>query len=405
MTQPPRRPGPSAADAGKTPAGGAEGGEHAPGGGRAQDGGQAPDGGRGLTATPAGGPDEISTDPALSAARATAAPARGARRPWTGRPWVGLAAALVLMAAIAPFSYGLRISVVTTLTTALLYAVVALGWNVLGGYGGYLNFGAAIFMGAGAYTAAVLNTELGWSMWVGMPLALLAAVLVAIPVGVATLRLRGFFFAIFTLVLASLARVLVQNTPLLGGALGVYTEEPVSGTRALTALFYLTLLAMVAVATVVLWSVEHSRFGYALRAIREDEDAAAVLGVRTSAVKLRALLLGAAFAGVAGAVYAFRTAYIEPAGAFNVAFSLDIVLVCVIGGLGTWYGPIIGAFVVVLLEQWLRTTITDLHPFGVNIPAEANRIVLGVLLIVFALYLRRGVAGLFRQARGRRMGV
>ncbi|MFW6090633.1 MAG: branched-chain amino acid ABC transporter permease [Actinomycetota bacterium] len=339
-------------------------------------------------------------DTALDKARASLRPQRR-RTP----PWVGLAVAIVVLLAISPFAYTLQLGVVTTLTTALLYAVVALGWNLLGGYGGYLNFGAAFLVGSGVYTAALLNSNFGWSMWAGIVPAIIVASLVALPVGVATLRLRGFYFAIFTLALSSLAQVIVLNSDWLGEALGVYTDAPVTGSRPLAALFYLTLLGLTIVAVVLSFWVEHSRFGYALRAIREDEDAAAVLGVRTAEVKLRALLLGAALAGAAGAILAFRTGYIEPFGTFNVAFSLDIVLVCVIGGMATWYGPLIGAFIVVWLEQWLRTTVPDLHPFGADIPAEASRIVLGLLLIVFALYARRGVAGFFRRVRGRRLAV
>jgi branched-chain amino acid transport system permease protein len=339
-------------------------------------------------------------DTALARARASAPPPARRRS-----PWIGLAVAMAVLVAISPFAYTLRLGIVTTLTTALLYAVVALGWNILGGYGGYMNFGVAVFTGSGIYAAALLNSKYGWSMWSGMAAAAIVAVLVAIPVGLATLRLRGYFFAIFTLALTSLAQVLVLNTETLGGSLGVYTSAPASSPRALAALFYLTLLALTALAVVLSFTVEHSRFGYALRAIREDEPAAAVLGVRTSEVKLRALLLGAVLAGVAGGVYAFRTGYIEATGTFNVAFSLDIVLVCVIGGLGTWYGPLIGAFIVVLLEQWLRTFVPDLHPFGASIPAEASRIVLGLLLVLFALYARRGVVGLVRQALGRRQAV
>jgi branched-chain amino acid transport system permease protein len=332
----------------------------------------------------------------------------GPARPLTALrlpPWAGLLLALAALAAIAPFSYTLKMGVVTTLTTALLYAVAALGWNLLGGYGGYLNFGVALFTGSGVYTAAVLNDNFGASMWTGMAAGMVVATLVALPIGLATLRLRGYFFAIFTLVSVFLAQVIVLNTPALGGALGVYTDAPASTPRGLVALFYLTLLGLTVVAVILSFVVEHSRFGYALRAIREDEDAAAVLGVRTSEVKLWALLLGAAFAGLAGGVFAFRTGYIEPTGTFDVTFSLDIVLVCVIGGLGTWYGPLIGAFIVVLLEQWLRTTVPDIHPFGADIPAEASRVVLGLLLILFALYARRGIAGFFRRARGRRLGV
>jgi branched-chain amino acid transport system permease protein len=339
-------------------------------------------------------------DTALDKARATAKPDKG-----RGRPWVGLLLVVAALAAMTPFAYTLRLGIVTTLTTALMYAVAALGWNLLGGYGGYMNFGVAVFTGSGVYAAALLNSNFGWSMWAGLAAGLVASTLVAIPVGLATLRLRGYFFAIFTLVLTSLAQVVVLNSRTLGAALGVYTTAPASTPRGLAALFYLTLLALTVVAVVLSFAVEHSRFGYALRAIREDEDAAAVLGVRTSEVKLRALLLGAALAGIAGGVYAFRTGYVEPAGTFDVSFSLDIVLVCVIGGLGTWYGPLIGAFIVVLLEQWLRTAVPDFHPFGATIPAEASRVVLGLLLILFALYARRGLAGMFRRARGRRLAV
>lgn len=322
-----------------------------------------------------------------------------------GRPWLGLVLVLAGFAALTPLAYTLELSVVTTLTTALLLAVAAQGWNILGGLGGYLNFGTAVFTGTGAYTAALLNSEFGWSMWPAIAAAAVAAVVVALPVGVATLRLRGYVFAIFTLILGSLAHVLVLNTDALGGALGLYTEAPADSPRALAALFYQTLLVFAVLATLLLFAVVHSRFGYALRAIREDEDAAAVLGVRTSEVKLRALMLGAVLAGLAGGVYAFQTGYIEPSGTFDVSFSLDVVLVCVIGGIGTWYGPVVGAFLVVLLEQWLRTNIPTWHPFGMDIPAEANRVVLGLLLVGFALFARRGLAGLFRPARGRRLGV
>lgn len=352
--------------------------------------------------TTSSNPDPESVeDVALGKARATAPQERRRQRPWTG-----LAGVLVALGAMAPLAYMLQLGFITTLTTALMYAVVALGWNLLGGYGGYLNFGAAVLTGAGTYTAALLNSNLGWPMWAGILPAMAVAALIALPVGMATLRLRGYIFAIFTLILTTLAYVMVLNSEALGTALGLYTTAPDTDTpRQLSAIFYWALLAMVVMAVVVSFLVEHSRFGYALRAIREDEDAAAVLGVRTAEIKLRALLLGAALAGAAGSIYAFRTGYIEPAGTFNIAFSLDIVLVCVIGGMGTWYGPLIGAFIVVMLEQWLRTSVNDFHPFGADIPAEASRVVLGLLLIVFAMFARRGVAGLFRKARGRRLAV
>ena len=339
-------------------------------------------------------------DPALGQAVAGMTPVR------RGRAWPGPLIALIVFAIMIPFAYTLQLGLVTTLTTMLLYMVIAQGWNLLGGYGGYLNFGIVVFSGAGVYTAAVLNSELGWSMWATLVPAALAGVIIAVPVGFATLRLRGHYFAIFTLTLTFLAQVIVFNTPFLGGALGIYTTiDTRGGARALAATFYWTLLALAVLATVVAWLVEHSNFGYALRAIKEDEIAAAVLGVRTFDVKLRALVIGAGLAGLGGGVYAYLTGYIEPTGTFDLSLALDIVLVCVIGGLGTWQGPLIGSAVVVLLEQWLRTTLPGVDLFGWDIPAEASRVVLGLLLIIFALFIRRGVVGLVRARRGRVVSV
>ncbi|OLT07701.1 hypothetical protein BJF90_13545 [Pseudonocardia sp. CNS-004] len=342
---------------------------------------------------------DLPQDTALAPAVASAAAGRRVPR------WVGPAATVAVLACLLFMPQALGLGGLTTATTVLMYAVVALGWNLLGGAGGYLNFGMAVFFGAGVYTAAALNA-LGWGLWAGLVPAVVVATLIAVPVGLVTLRLRGYFFAIFTLVLTFLAQIVVRNSPWLGGAEGLYTTvDTTGGPRALAATFYYALLGLVVLAAAVAFLVEHSTLGHALRAIREDEDAAVVLGVRTVGVKMRALLIGAALAGAAGAVYAFLTGYVEPNGAFDVSFSLDIVLVCVIGGLGTWRGPLIGAAVVVLLEQWLRTAIVDLGAWGLDIPAEANRVVLGVLLIVFALFARRGIAGLFQRRRGRVVGV
>lgn len=344
--------------------------------------------------------EDFSEDIALAPAVAATSPRRAVRR------WVGPLIAVAVFVAMTPLAYTLKLGIVTTLTTVLLYMVIAQGWNLLGGYGGYLNFGIVVFSGTGTYTAAVLNSKFEWSMWQTMVPAALAAVLIALPIGLATLRLRGHYFAIFTLTLTFLAQIIVFNTHGLGGALGLYTTVDASGgPRALAAGFYYSLLGLVLLATAVAWLVEHSNFGYALRAIREDEDGAAVLGVRTVDVKLRALLIGAALAGLAGAVSSFQLGYIEPTGTFDLTLSLNIVLVCVVGGLGTWQGPLIGAAIIVLLEQWLRAVLPNIDFFGHRIPAEASRVVLGVLLVVFALFVRRGIVGLVRRQRGRTVSV
>ena len=116
-------------------------------------------------------------------------------------------------------------------------------------------------------------------------------------------------------------------------------------------------------------------------------------------------MLGAAIGGLAGAVYAFLTGYIEPTGTFSLDLALDIVLVCVIGGMRSWLGPLFGSIIVVTLEQWLRLVVPRLDFFGFSIPPESNRLVLGILLLVFALFIRRGVVGLFSRRRGRVVSV
>ena len=339
-------------------------------------------------------------DIALGQARASSAGVR--RAPWWLTPLIGA----IIFAIFAPLGFTLGLGLVTTLTTVLMYTVIAQGWNLLGGYGGYLNFGAAVFFGAGAYTAAFLNSEFGWDVWETLIPAAVAALVVSVVVGYATLRLRSHYFAIFTLVLTFLAMVVVKNWPALGGAVGLFVDvEGDFTSRSLAQYFYYLMFGLALIATIIAYFVEHSNFGYALRAISEDEPAAQVLGVKTTSVKLQALVLGAALGGLAGAVYAFLTGYVEPAGTFSLDLALDIVLVCVIGGMRSWLGPLIGSIIVVVLEQWLRLIVPRLDLFGFSIPAESNRLVLGILLLIFALFIRRGVVGLFSRRRGRVVSV
>jgi branched-chain amino acid transport system permease protein len=256
------------------------------------------------------------------------------------------------------------------------------------------------------YTAALLNSHLGWGVWATILPAGLLAILVGIPIGLVTLRLRGFYFAIFTLILVVLVQVIVFDSPSLGGVQGIYTTLDKTGdSRTLAIYFFYIFLGLAVLATVVAYLVERSKFGHALRAVREDEDGARVIGVRTFGVKLRALLLGSALAGMTGGVAAFMTGYVEPTGTFDLSFSIDVVLVVLIGGLGSWQGPLIGAMIVIPLEQWLRVTIPSLSKYGIDIPAGGNRVVLGLLLLGFALFAPRGVVGIVRRRLGRRSSI
>jgi branched-chain amino acid transport system permease protein len=297
------------------------------------------------------------------------------------------------------------LSMVSTITTIFMFIMLAQGWNILGGYGGYMNLGMAAFLGVGAYTSALLASRLGFPGFVTVPLAGVVTVVFALIVGVPSLRLRGPYFVILTLIIGFLTQSLVLNLSFTGGGNGIYLSPLPFDGRSIEQIFYFIFLVLMILTVLVVYFVEHSKFGYALVAIREDEDPAEVLGVRTTALKIRALLIGAFIAGIAGGIYAFRLGYIEPQGLFSLDTSIDVVLMTLVGGLGTWQGPVIGVPLVLLTAQALRTGITQLSLFGSNIPNEFNRVVFGLLLILMALYAKDGVMGLFRKMRGRRFTV
>lgn len=297
------------------------------------------------------------------------------------------------------------LAILNVLTTMLLFAALAQGWNVLGGYGGYLNLGTAAFFGIGAYTTAILNYELGWSPFATAVLAGVAAVVLALVIGIPSLRIRGVYFAILTLVLTFLMQQLAFSIPITRGALGIFVVPLGLGQRGLEQTFYFIFLGLAILATAVAWRVEHSRFGYALVAIKEDEDAAAVLGVRTTETKMKAFAIGAFIMGVVGGLFAQRVGFIDPDGAFLLSYAINPVIIAMYGGAGTWQGPLIGAPLVVIIDEVLRVAFGGIGIFGPNVPAESSSLIFGAILIVVALFARQGVMGLLRPTGGSRMGV
>jgi branched-chain amino acid transport system permease protein len=312
------------------------------------------------------------------------------------RPRVWVPIGIVLMVAVV--LYGALSSDLATLdaiANIFLFLALVHGWNVLGGYGGYMNFGMAAFFGVGAYTTAVLAQPGTVSPFLAVPAAGLASAALGLALGFPTLRLRGAYFAIATLIITFAVQLAALNLRLTGGSLGLYLKILPFGPQQTEQLFYFVFLGLAVLATVVVYAIERSRFGWALVAIREDEEAAEVLGVRTTRVKIGGLLLGALIAGVVGGIYSYRVLYIEPAGTFSLDTSLDVVLMAVLGGAGTWQGAVIGAPVVMAIADVLR----------VGIAAEVNRVVFGLLLIAIALVAPNGIMGLIRGVRGRRFTI
>lgn len=326
-----------------------------------------------------------------------------------GRPQLsarGLVAVGLVLAAFVIAGMTVRsLAILSVLTTMMLSAALAQGWNLLGGYGGYLNLGTAAFFGVGAYTTAILNHHLGWSPLWTCVIAGLAAVVLALVIGIPSLRIRGVYFAILTLVLTFLMQRVAFSVPITRGALGIFLDPLPFGQRGLEQFFFYVFLVIAAVATAVAWRVQHSRFGYALVAIREDEDAAAVLGVRTTATKMKAFAIGAFIMGLVGGLYAQRIAIIDPDAAFALIYSINPVIIAMYGGAGTWQGPMIGAPLVVIISEALRVTFGGIGLFGDVVPAEVSRLVFGAILIGVALFARRGVMGLVSPSGGSRMGV
>jgi branched-chain amino acid transport system permease protein len=326
---------------------------------------------------------------------------RGRWRPVWPILWGGLLVALVVVG----FTLD-NLAILSVLTTVFMSVMLAQAWNILGGYGGYLNLGMAAFFGVGAYAAGILYNLFGWSPLATAVLGGAGAVLLAVAIGVPSLRIRGVYFAILTLVLTFLMQRLAFNVPLTQGALGIFLPPMGMDPRRVEQTFYMIFLALAVISIVVAALVEHSRFGYALEAIREDEDAAEILGVRTNRTKMNAFAIGAFMAGVAGAVFASRVAFIDPDAAFDVSISVNPVLMATYGGAGTWQGPIIGAPLVVILGEVLRVTFGGLGIFGrTGVPAEASRLVFGAVLIVVALFARQGVMGVIRPKGGTRLKV
>ena len=314
--------------------------------------------------------------------------AAAARRRLTG---LIAAAAVIAVAAAWGSSFG-QVAAVRIGVIVLMYVALAGGWNLLGGYAGYMNFGTVLFFGVGAYTTAI--TSAGWHLnpLLTAPVAAVAAVVVSLLIGVASLRLRGGYFAIATFILTLAVQSLALVLGLTNGAKGLFITglgiSPIQATRVFFDLF----LTLAAATILICWVVERTRWYSALIAIREDEDAAEVLGVPTARYKLAALLTGSAIAGIAGCFYAAQIFYIEPVGTFDFSISLATVVAAVIGGAGRWYGPVIGAVITQLLAQELFVHVQGVY----------SELSYGVLLIIVVLVAPGGVAGLASQVRRRR---
>jgi branched-chain amino acid transport system permease protein len=278
-------------------------------------------------------------------------------------------------------------------TTTLFFALLGQSWNILGGYGGQVSFGHAVFFGTGAYVSAVLQVRFGLDAWTSAALAVAAGALVGAFIGALSFRygLRGSYFALVTLAFAEVFRVVVNAWDFTGSGFGMLVPMKPGAANLQFAdrtWFYYGILGLVVLAYAITWRVERSRFGAYLVAIRENEDAARALGINAFRIKLAAITLSGAMAAVAGVFYIQYYLFVDSHAGYGPGMSVNALLAPLIGGAGTVLGPLVGALALGTLAE-LTSVLLGKAP-GVNLLA------FGVLLLVILRFLPNGLMGLLR---------
>ncbi len=266
---------------------------------------------------------------------------------------------------------------------ALLLAVLAQGWNIIGGYTGYASFGNSVFYGLGSYGVAIAMVQWHLPFAVGMAFGVALAVAFAVLLGLPVLRLRGHYFAIATLALAGVMSAIVSNVPLAGQNIGLVLP-PLNDDR----LFYGLALALLAIATATVWWLTRSRFGFGLIAIRENEEGAAVMGVNTTLYKVLAFTLSGVFSALAGGIHAYWITFLDPESAFDIGLNVKMIIMAVFGGPGTVFGPIVGALSLSAISEVLSSEVTSIAG-----------LFFGVVIVVAVVLMPRGLADLARRVR------
>lgn len=298
-----------------------------------------------------------------------------------------LSAAIAVAALVAvPFVASGSEYAIEVLFLIFLYGAMATAWNLLGGFAGQVSFGHAAFLGIGAYATTIMTSS-GISLWVAVPVSALLAGLYSLVIGIPAFRLRGPYFSIATIGIGEATRLIALNwTSLTGGASGL----TLAGAPPLVQQYFAALALLVAAVGLAAW-IRTSRFGYALAAVRQDTDAAETLGVATTVAKTQALFLSACILGVAGSVYALHYLFISPDSVFGFSTSIALVIMPIIGGLGTVTGPLIGAVVYTFIREQLAATL-----------ANADLLAFGVLLIAIVVFEPRGILGIVDRLRNAR---
>ena len=279
-----------------------------------------------------------------------------------------------------------------TAILVLMLAQLATAWNILGGYAGQVSLGQAAFYGCGAYVSSMLLLKLHISPWIGMIAGAFAAVVLSLLIGWPCFRLRGHYFAMATIAVAEIVQAVVNNWDALGGAVGLYLPVEERGIWGFVfneskLPYYYIALGLLAITLAVNWAVVRSRIGYYLRAIKDEPDAARSLGVSLTRYKLVAIAISAALTAAGGTLYAQKELYIDPGSVLPTSLSIRISLAAILGGVGTLFGPAVGAALLTLIDETSRIA------FG-GTGRGTDLIMYGLIILAIALYKPEGILGL-----------
>ncbi|MEJ2344587.1 MAG: branched-chain amino acid ABC transporter permease [Gammaproteobacteria bacterium] len=267
--------------------------------------------------------------------------------------------------------------------STLLLATLAQSWNIIGGYTGYASFGNSVFYGLGSYGTAIAMAQWHLPFAVGLALGAALAVIFAVVLGAPVLRLKGHYFAIATLALAQVMGAIISNLGIAGRDTGLILPL-LRG----DAIFYESALALLGVTTLAVLWISRSRFGFGLIAIRENESAAAVMGVNTTLYKVLAFALSGLFSALAGGIHAYWITFIDPGSAFDITLNVKMIIMAVFGGPGSILGPVIGAFLLSGVSEILSTEITSLAS-----------LFFGVVIVAAVIFMPKGLSHVVQRFR------
>jgi ABC-type branched-subunit amino acid transport system ATPase component/ABC-type branched-subunit amino acid transport system permease subunit len=294
--------------------------------------------------------------------------------------------ALIAIAAVALLLYPVAsddLFYQNMIILSLLYAIGATGLNVIMGYGGYISLGQSAFIGLGAYTVGIAVTKVGGDPFVWVPVAGVAAALFAAVLGVIAMRTRGFAFVIITIAALFILQIVAINwDSLTQGTSGITLPLPRWSIEIQNWPFYYSLVALLGASLLLSWWIRRTKIGTGLLAIREDEDKAVTIGINTPVYKIIGFMASAVFLGMAGGIYGYYLAFIDPSGMFDIVISVQIILAVVLGGRGTLWGPVLGAAIIEPLNELAN------QEFG---GGNSRLLIFGGLLALTILLLPKGI--------------